>query len=167
MSTPLTALLGLTPSSPTLGPSYLIFHFIYAYILLSSRPWKLAHKIDHNVSPRDDLTKYGPSAVAKGKLTQRQLDRIRRVENCHANSVENFPLLVAAVVLAHVGGLENSVVNGLGLWYTVVRVGYAGAYIFNERSRGVALLRGVFWWTGNIVCLRVIGMAGKVMNAKI
>lgn len=164
MST-LSTLLGLTPTSPTYGPHYLIFHCVNAYSLLSSRPWKTYYKIDHNVSPRDDLTKYGPAAVAKGKITQRQLDQLRRVENCHANSVENYPLLVAAIVLAHVAGLDNEVVNWLGLTYTILRALYAAAYIFNERSVAVALVRGGFWWTGNFVCWRVLWAAGKAMNA--
>lgn len=163
----LNTLLGLTQNSPTYGPHYLIFHFVTSYILLSSRPWKLFYKIDHNVSPRDDLAKYGPAAIAKGKITQCQLDQIRRVENCHANSVENFPLLVAAVVFAHVAGLDNEVVNRLGLTYTTVRAFYAVAYIFNERSVPLALVRGGFWWTGNIVCWRVLWAAGKAMNARI
>lgn len=166
MST-LQTLLGLTPTSPTHAPHYLTFHFLFAYALLSSRPWKVAYKIDHNISPRDDLLKYGPLAVQKGRLTQSQLDQIRRVENCHANSTENFPLFVAAVLLAHVAGVENLVVNRLGLAYTVARVCYAVAYIFNEKSRSMALLRGVCWWTGNVVCLRAMWAAGRVMNAKL
>ena len=66
MST-LASFLGLTASGihqpPSHGAHYLILHFVWAYVVLSSRVWKMHYNLDHNVSPRDDLVKYGPIAV--------------------------------------------------------------------------------------------------------
>ncbi|KAK4628971.1 hypothetical protein CLAFUW4_07873 [Fulvia fulva] len=151
---------------PSYGAHYMIFHFIWAYVVLSSRAWKIHYKLDHNVSPRDDLIKYGPIAVQKGKITQPLLDQIRRVENCHANSVEHYTVFVAAIIFAHVAGVDNAAINRVGLSYTVARVLYSASYIFNGNER-LALARGVFWWASNIICIRAFWLAGKVMNAKL
>ena len=50
--------------------------------------------IDHNVSPREDLNKYGEKAVQSGKITAAQLRMLRRMESAHANAVEHFPFFV-------------------------------------------------------------------------
>ncbi|KAH8695657.1 hypothetical protein BGW36DRAFT_361335 [Talaromyces proteolyticus] len=92
---------GLTSTTiiPNYGPD-LMFHFLFAYGILSSRTLKRYYKIDHNVSPQEDLTKYGEAARRDGKLTRPQLELLRRNEAAHANAVENYTLLVAAIVLA-------------------------------------------------------------------
>lgn len=67
MSSLLTAL-GLRGASattiPNYAPAFVGFHFLYAYGL-SSRTLKQWYGIDHNASPREDLTKYGETAVAR------------------------------------------------------------------------------------------------------
>lgn len=166
----LASTLGLQPTAngvqpPSYGAHYLIFHFIFAYAVLSTRPWKFYYKIDHQVSPREDLTKYGPEAVRRGKLTQAQLDQIKRVDSCSANSVEHFTLFTAAILLSHIAGVETSTINRIGFLYTVTRALYAISYIFITKS-ALALSRGVFWWTSNILCIRLLWVAGKTMNAK-
>ena len=70
MST-LLASLGLRASSPVSPPppshaaTYIVFHFLFAYAILSTRLLKQYYGLDHNVSPREDLAKYGPRAVEK------------------------------------------------------------------------------------------------------
>lgn len=81
----------------------------------------------------------------------------------HANSVEHFPLFVAAMLWAHVSGVEVSVINNVGLAYTISRIVYAGAYIFITDAK-LSLLRGVAWWTSNVICLRALWLGGKAMN---
>lgn len=63
-------------TNPSLAGYYIIGNFLLSYVLLSTRGLKNYYKIDHNVSPRQDLTKYGQAAVSKGKMTQKQLVRV-------------------------------------------------------------------------------------------
>lgn len=152
--------------SPSLTASYLIFHFFFAYAITAARFPKRYYGLDHNVNPREDLAKYGPAAVSSGKITQSQLNRLKRIESCHANSIESFPLFVGAMIWAHVAGLENSVINRSALVYTVVRVVYAINYVVVEREAW-SRLRGLMWWTGNVVCCRLFWLGGKAINAKV
>lgn len=90
--------------------------------MVSSRPLKQYYGLDHNVNPREDLSKYGQKAVESGKITQKQLNQLKRNEAAHANSVEHFPLFVGAIIWACVAGLPTSEINGSALAYTVARV---------------------------------------------
>lgn len=153
----LTAL-GLTASPapiPNYAPYALIFNFVWAYGLLSSRTLKQYYGLDHNESPRQDLGKYGAAAVSSGKITQRQLDRLHRNEAAHANAVENYALLVGAVGMASWAGVENTMINRSVAVYTLARLAHAAAYIGIERS-GWSHLRGVCWWIGNLSCLGLL-----------
>ncbi|KAK5119557.1 hypothetical protein LTR85_007385 [Meristemomyces frigidus] len=136
MSSLLTTL-GLQGTGPLTPPlshtsGYIIFHFLFAYAALASRLPKQYYGIDHNVSPREDIVKYGPKAVASGKVTQKQLNMLKRIESAHANSVEHFPMFVGAMIWAHVAGLPTTEINASALAYTVARVAYAAAYILVE-----------------------------------
>ncbi|PPJ60773.1 hypothetical protein CBER1_02340 [Cercospora berteroae] len=167
ISTLQTFFLGIQPSTtiqPSLTSSYIIFHFIFAYAGISTRPWKTHYQIDHQVSPREDLTKYGPKAVAAGKLTQTQLNQIIRVQSAHENSVEHFPLLVGALLFAHVAGLPTDVINRTGAYYTLARLAYVASYVLITDAK-LALLRGVAWWASNIICLKLVWLGGKALNA--
>ncbi|KAI9929528.1 hypothetical protein ASPWEDRAFT_111674 [Aspergillus wentii DTO 134E9] len=164
----LTALLGTYarhPAAPITnnGPLYLAFNFFFAYGLLSSRTLKQYYGIDHNVSPREDLIKYGDAAVREGKITRKQLDMLKRNEAAHANAVENFTLLVAGVLFATVAGVTAEMINISSCAYTVARVLYAIAYIGIEDSRW-SQLRGVTWWAGNLCCLAMLWKAWVNIN---
>jgi len=78
------------------APAFLIANWLYAYCALSTRFSKIAVGLDHNVSPREDLSKYGDAAVSAGKLSRRRLAQIQRMEGAHQNSVEGFTFFVAA-----------------------------------------------------------------------
>ncbi|KAF9884244.1 hypothetical protein FE257_001976 [Aspergillus nanangensis] len=162
------AAIGLTPSPlstpiSNCGPAILIFHFVFAYGILSSRTLKQYYGIDHNVSPREDLNKYGDAAVRDGKLTQSQLNMLRRTEAAHANSVENYTLLVAGITMASVAGVSPQTINAAGLTYTVARVGYAAVYILVDRP-ALSQLRGITWWVGNLTCLYLLWEAGRLLS---
>ena len=90
----LATLSGVQPSNH--APLYLIANWWYAYCTLSIRFEKMSLGLDHNSSPREDLHKYGDAAVAAGKLSKEKLATLRRRHAAHENSVEGFPLLVAA-----------------------------------------------------------------------
>ena len=165
----LASFLGLrAPPSPSLttaswAPAYLSFHFVFAYCVLAPRHLKQIYGIDHNVSPREDLAKYGDAAVKSGKITQKQLEMMRRNESAQANAVENYILFVGAMSFASFAGVERELVNRAGLVYTVARVAYGFLYIFVDQHSW-SLLRSVAWWVGNISCLWLLRRAGSKLN---
>ncbi|KAE8354329.1 hypothetical protein BDV28DRAFT_147163 [Aspergillus coremiiformis] len=167
MASLLTAV-GLTQSPlstpmPNYGPGFLIFHFVFAYGVLSSRTLKQSYGIDHQVSPRQDLNRYGEAAVREGKITQKQLDMLYRNEGAHANSVENYTLFVASIALATYAGVPRTTINAAGWTYTVARILYAINYITVDHSRP-AQWRGIFWWIGNLSCLTLLWKAGQALS---
>ncbi|KAK5167144.1 uncharacterized protein LTR77_007874 [Saxophila tyrrhenica] len=133
---------------PSYAGAYLIFHFIWAYGLTSSRTLKQILGIDHNVSPREDLSKYGPAAVSSGKITQKQLDMLKRNEGAHANSYENYAVFAAAMIWSHVAGLDTTDVNASALVYTVARLAYVAIYVLVDKPL-LSQMRGICWWMGN------------------
>lgn len=150
--------------TPSYAGPYLIFHFLWAYGFTSSRTLKQVLGIDHNVSPREDTSKYGASAVASGKITQRQLDMLKRNEGAHANSYEHYPVFASAMIWAHIAGLEMADVNASALAYTVARLAYVAIYVLVD-TPALSQLRGLCWWTGNVVCLRLFWKGMKAINA--
>lgn len=150
---------------PNYGPYFLAFHFLYAYGILSSRTLKQWYGIDHQVSPREDLVKYGEAAVRDGKLSRRQLDMLKRNEAAHANSVENFTLLVASILFASYAGVPAQTINAAGVSYTVARLCYAAVYIMVDHPKWSAV-RGVVWWWGNVSCLMLLWKAGELLGGQ-
>ncbi|KAJ2976436.1 hypothetical protein NUW58_g8087 [Xylaria curta] len=134
-----------------LGAGLLSWQFVFAYGLLSSRTLKQWYGIDHNASPREDLAKHGDAAVRSGKITQKQLDMLKRNESAHANSVENYALFAAALGFATFAGVKPHLINRAGLLYTVARFAYGVVYIFIDHDVW-SQIRGVTWWTGSNWC---------------
>ena len=48
----------------------------------------MAVGVDHDLSPREDLSKYAEAAVEAGKLRRRRLDQIRRMQSAHMKQSE-------------------------------------------------------------------------------
>ncbi|KAK6380016.1 hypothetical protein LTS17_006090 [Exophiala oligosperma] len=100
MSTPL----GLSPATSFAIPAgFLAWNWAFAYVALSSRPWKQSVGIDHNGSPRQDLTKYAEAAIREGKMTRAQLDRIYRIEAASANSTDGFAFFATSAAFKRLG----------------------------------------------------------------
>lgn len=83
-------------SAPNFAAGFLVANWAFAYCLMSPRVSKMRLGLDHNVSPREDLSKYGEAAVKEGKISQKTLNKLKRQEAAHANAVEGYPLFVAA-----------------------------------------------------------------------
>jgi uncharacterized MAPEG superfamily protein len=168
---PLSVALGLraAPSMtiiPNYAPAFLAFHFIWAYGVLSSRTLKQWYGIDHNESPRYDLDKYGNEAVKSGKITQKQLDQLRRTESASANSVENYAFFIGATGFASIAGVDRTLINRAGLTYTIARIAYGFVYVLIE-DRTWSQLRGITWWIGNGSCLYLLWQAGSKLNGPV
>jgi len=67
---------------------------------MSTRISKMYYGLDHNATPREDLSKYGEAAVKAGKISQRTLEKLKRQEAAHANAVEGYPFFVASSMFA-------------------------------------------------------------------
>lgn len=167
MASIVTALgLSGTPATvPNYSPLFLGWQFIYAYGLLSSRTLKQWYGLDHQVSPREDLAKYGDAAVRDGKITRRQLDMLKRNEAAHANSVENFPFIAASLAFASFAGVPARVINAAGLSYTLARLVYGAVYILVDHPTW-SQVRGVVWWWGNVSCFTLLWYAQRQLIAQ-
>lgn len=163
----LAALLGLSATAAGdpkfMVAEYLIANIVFAHAISSARALKAFYRIDNHISPRTDLDKLGARAVLEGRLTQRQLDMLKRNEAAHANSMDHLPIFAAALTLAMVAGLPAAEINCAGLAYTLARVAYVGNYVLSSTMLG-ASLRPLLWWAGNIICFRLIWKAGKAFN---
>lgn len=142
------------------GSSFLIFNFVLAYAALSSRGLKNYLRIDHNVNPREDVATYGERAVREGKITESQLRMLKRNEAAHANAVENYTLLVAAILSAQVAGVNGATINRAAMTYTVARVVYGVNYLLTE-TRKWSWIRTAAWWIGNGSCFYLLSKAGS------
>lgn len=149
---------------PNLAPYHTLFNFLFAYVVLSARFAKMRLKIDHNTNPRLDLVKYGQKAVSEGKMTKKQLDFLHRVESCHANSMEHFPVAVGAFVFATIAGVKNVNINTACAVYTASRISFAIAYLVIERLE-YTYVRSLAWWTSNFACIYLYWTAGKAFHA--
>ncbi|CAL5869956.1 uncharacterized protein PFLUO_LOCUS4189 [Penicillium psychrofluorescens] len=138
----------------------LLANWALAYVLMSTRVQKNFYGLDHNVMPRDDLSKYGEAAVQAGKLDRRTLNKLKRQEAAHANAQEGYPFFVAAILVSLYAGVDNETINTIGVWYTASRVVFSLLYTYIESS-GASYLRSVAWWSGNISCITGLILAGK------
>ena len=89
-----------SPLSPTINHTvpYILTNWTLSYLVLASRHWKKYYGFDHNESPRYDIQEYGERMVKEGKLTKRQLDRIKRVQSASSNSIEHFAFFLGCIV---------------------------------------------------------------------
>ncbi|KAH0288034.1 hypothetical protein M436DRAFT_81566 [Aureobasidium namibiae CBS 147.97] len=162
----LTANNSLTPL-PNYGPHFLLGNFLLSYVLTTTRFQKGSYGVDNNISPRYDLeSPRAEQLVSKGKVTQEQLDQLRRIQSAHSNSMEHYTVFTAAVLCAMVSKLDSGMLNRYATIYTLVRAAYFVVYRQNT-TKQAAGIRSVLWWAGNIVCIRLFWFAGKALNAHV
>lgn len=166
----LAGALGLnSTSNPLIGnyaAHHAIFNFVLAYLALSPRTLKQKYRLDHNVSPRDDIARFGEKAVQDGKITREQLNMIKRNDAAHANSMEHYPFFVASILFATVAKVPNSSINRACTIYSVSRVLYGLAYIYVTKVKW-SYLRSTAWWSSNICCLYLLWQSAKRLSSGI
>ncbi len=69
--------------------------------------------------------------------------RSARAHWAHLNAFEAFPFFAAAVIIAHLAGAEQAVIDALALGFIGARLVYSVLYI-----AGIARLRSVVWALG-------------------
>jgi len=154
----------MTSRTPNYAAGYIIGNFCLSYIVFTNRHLKQYYGIDHNRSPREDVTKYGEQAVKEGKISQRALDMIKRNGAAEQNSIAHFPFFCASMLFALHAGLPASTINKVGAVYTAARAVYGVAYILIEDDIW-ATIRSAAWWVSNITCMWTLVQSGKAINA--
>lgn len=165
------------------APAFILLNWFYAYCHLSPRFAKMSVGLDHNLSPREDITKYGETAVQGGKLSRQRLDQIKRMQSAHENSVEGFTLFVAAgeprspsfmdsdqfgnltessVLFTTLSSVPNTTTNAICYWYTLSRLAYGAAYIYID-TESLSIIRTAIWWSCNASCITAIILAARAM----
>lgn len=84
------------PAAP--AAAFLITNFFLSYFFLTPRAYRMLLGLATNRNPRQDMANYSEKMIAEGRITCAQLDRLGRWEAAQQNSVENFPLFIAATV---------------------------------------------------------------------
>ncbi|THW56833.1 hypothetical protein D6D25_03115 [Aureobasidium pullulans] len=164
--------LGLTANNtlaplPNYGPYFLLGNFLFSYVVTTTRFQKTSYGCDNNINPRYDLeSPRAEQLVSKGKLTNEQLEQLRRIQSAHSNSMEHYTVFVAAIMSAMIAKLDGGVVNRYATIYTLVRAAYFWVYRQNT-TRQAAGFRSVLWWASNIVCIRLFWFAGKALNKNV
>ncbi|KAH6614837.1 hypothetical protein C7974DRAFT_320077 [Boeremia exigua] len=105
-------------------------------------------------------------AALKARLPAARYAQYERLEACHANSMESFPLFAAAVVLGHVAGLEERALSGFAAWFLVARVAYMAVYATHE-AQGPTVLRTGIWYVGVGLCFKTIVQAARAMGERV
>lgn len=164
----LAAILGLKSNTLTTVPNYApyhaIFNFLFAYAFLSSRALKNRYGLDHNVNPREDVSRFGERAVQEGKITRAQLNLLKRNEAAHANAVEHFPMFIGSALFATVAKVPNETINRACLAYSIARLVYAVAYLAFDKVQ-LSYLRSLAWWASNFTCFYLLWRSGKALNS--
>jgi len=72
----------------------------------------------------------------------------QRANWAQMNSFEAFPLFAAAVVIAQLRGIDQSLLNNLAMGFIAARTAYGAFYIFDKPS-----LRSLSWTAGIGCCV--------------
>jgi uncharacterized MAPEG superfamily protein len=78
----------------------------------------------------------------------RQTGRRARANAAQANSFEALPLFIAAVLVSHMLGAAQAMVDFLSWSFIALRVAYIAAYVADR-----AALRSVVWLAGLLTCV--------------
>ena len=92
--------------------------------------------------------RYGPKANLAPREYLENLDGFRKRANwAQLNTLESIPSFMAAVIIAHQIGGDQSSINTLAVTYIILRVIYGVLYIANK-----GILRTIVW-TAALSCI--------------
>ncbi|KAF3000228.1 hypothetical protein E8E13_007439 [Curvularia kusanoi] len=114
-----------------------------------------------NRNPRNTDMK----AKLKARLPAETYAKYERLEACHANSMESFPLFAATIVLGHIAGLEKEEIAKFAMYFLAVRVAYMAVYAIHK-TQGPTALRTAIWYVGVGLCFKTLVQAAKAMGAR-
>ncbi|KAK8216227.1 hypothetical protein IWZ01DRAFT_195536 [Phyllosticta capitalensis] len=115
-----------------------------------------------NVNPKGEATK---TAIAR-KIGAKRYAVYERLKAAHANSMENMPLFIAAIILGNMAGLDKVEGSGGLNWFAasflLSRTGYNIVYAQNA-SQGQSYLRTLFYFLSVGQCFRVLFKAASIL----
>lgn len=82
-----------------------------------------------------------------------------RANAAQQNSYETLPVFLAAVIVAMLFFVPQSIINTLAWLYVLIRVGFCIAYITN-----LAMFRSVLWVLSMICCLMLFYLAIRISS---
>ena len=88
--------------------------------------------------------------------------RYERAKAAHANGMENFPLLIGAIILGNVAKLPSSTLNTVAAAFLAMRLAYTYAYINTETIPGSFVRTGI-WFASTASLMYLVVMAGSVL----
>ena len=130
------------------------FYAIPAFFVLIQTPKVYAHllirdamngKVE-NVNPRGEDN----AQLLKKTLPRDKLAKYERAMAAHANGIENFSLLAAAVIGGNMARLDPSTLNTVSGVFLALRVAYNVAYIHTTTRPWSGLRSGI--WISSVGC---------------
>jgi uncharacterized MAPEG superfamily protein len=142
---------------------------IPAYFVLAMLPhgWAINVASQGKISTWDNRNPRNTDLKAKlkARLPAETYARYERLEACHANSMESFPLFTAAVVLGNIAGLKDEDLTNFAAYFLAVRVAYMVVYA-THKTQGPTALRTGIWYVGVGLCFKTIVQAAKAMGGR-
>lgn len=142
---------------------------IPAYFVLAMIPhgWAINVASQGKISTWDNRNPRNTDMKAKlkARLPAETYAKYERLEACHANSVESFPLFAAAVILGNVAGLEREELAKFSAYFLAVRVAYMIVYA-THKTQGPTALRTGIWYVGIGLCFKTIVQAAKTTSGR-
>lgn len=141
---------------------------IPAYFVLAMIPhgWAINVASQGKISTWDNLNPRSSDKKAKlkARLPAEIFAKYERLEACHGNSMESFPLFTAAIVLGKISGLKQEELTKFAAWFLVVRFAYMVVYA-SHKTQGPTALRTGIWYVGIGMCFKTIVQAAQAMGA--
>ncbi|KAF2622174.1 hypothetical protein BU25DRAFT_352792, partial [Macroventuria anomochaeta] len=104
-------------------------------------------------------------AKLKARLPAETYAKYERLEACHTNSMESFPLFTAVIVLGNIAGLKKGDLTGFTAYFLAVRIAYMTVYA-THKTQGPTALRTGIWYVGVGLCFKTIVQAAKAMGGR-
>ncbi|KAH8804207.1 hypothetical protein DL96DRAFT_1631469 [Flagelloscypha sp. PMI_526] len=116
----------------------------------------------NNLAPRTQIA-FIEEKVKEGKVSASSLARIKRLEACHINAMENLPLFVAAVLAGNFAGLDAQFMNASTGAYLLSRIAYTVFYT-KQSTRAGAGARSLSWLFGIGLTLTILTRAAMALS---
>lgn len=150
----------------TYNPSILS---IPAYFVLAMLPhgWAINVASQGRISTWDNRNPRNTDLKAKLKayLPAETYAKYERLEACHANSMESFPLFATAILLGNMAGLEKEGLTSFAVWFLIVRSAYMAVYA-STKTQGPTMLRTGIWYVGVGLCFKTLIQAAKAIGSR-
>ena len=115
--------------------------------------------------PRDNAER-AAAALEKGErpADKQAAHYIRRLQACHQNHLENFPIIAAAVLAAVAAGVPAADIDRAATAVLALRAAHLAAYALGS-TNAFAYLRALFWGAGLVPTVLLFSRAAAARMA--